>query len=61
MLCEFIAAERERCVLATKYSLHIRRGDVNANGNHRKNIVQALEASLKRLNVDYIDLYWLYA
>ena len=58
---EFIAAERERFVLATKYTLHTRRDDVNANGNHRKNMVQALEASLKRLNVDYIDLYWLHA
>lgn len=58
---EFIAAERERFVLATKYSLHTRRDDVNANGNHRKNMIQAIEASLKRLNVDYIDLYWLHA
>lgn len=57
---EFIASERERFVLATKYSLFMRQGDVNSSGNHRKNMVQALEASLKRLNTDYIDLYWVH-
>ena len=34
---------------------------MNAGGNHRKNMVQAVEASLKRLQVDYIDLLWLHA
>lgn len=58
---EFIASERERLVLATKYSLWMRRGDPNACGNHRKNMVQSLEASLKRLKTDYIDVYWLHA
>ena len=51
---EFIASEREQIVLATKYSNSTRGGDVNAVGNHRKNLVQALEASLKRLKTDYI-------
>lgn len=58
---EFIAADREHFVLATKFTLFTRHGDVNASGNHRKNMVQALDASLKRLNTDYIDLYWLHA
>jgi aryl-alcohol dehydrogenase-like predicted oxidoreductase len=57
---EFIAAERERFVIATKYSLTTTRTDPNAGGNHRKNMRQAVEASLKRLNTDYIDLYWLH-
>ncbi|MCS6808314.1 MAG: aldo/keto reductase, partial [Bacteroidota bacterium] len=57
---EFIADNREYFVLATKYSLGMRRGDPNAGGNHRKNMVQSLEASLKRLGVDYVDLYWLH-
>jgi aryl-alcohol dehydrogenase-like predicted oxidoreductase len=35
--------------------------DTNAEGNHRKNMVQAVEASLKRLGTDYIDLSWLHA
>lgn len=57
---EFIAANREYFVLATKYSLSTSKRDPNGGGNHRKNMVQALEASLKRLNTDYIDLYWLH-
>jgi len=58
---EFIAADREHFVLATKYTLFMRRDDPNFSGNHRKNMVQALEASLKRLKTDYLDLYWVHA
>jgi len=58
---EFITSDRERFVVATKYSLHTRMGDVNAAGNHRKNMVQALDASLRRLGTDYVDLFWLHA
>ncbi len=57
---EFVGAERERFVIATKYTLTARRDDPNAGGNHRKNMMQAVEASLQRLNTDYIDLYWLH-
>src|SRR5438309_1564151 len=57
---EFTREERERFVLASKYSLSTRPDDPNAGGNHRKNMVQALEASLKRLGTDYLDLYWLH-
>ena len=59
-LGEFIAGERDRFVVATKFSLSMRAGDPNAGGNHRKSIVQSLEASLKRLGTDYVDLYWLH-
>jgi aryl-alcohol dehydrogenase-like predicted oxidoreductase len=58
---ELIASDRERFVLATKYTLTTRPEDPNASGNHRKNMVQAVEASLRRLGTDYIDLYWLHA
>jgi aryl-alcohol dehydrogenase-like predicted oxidoreductase len=58
---EFVGPERERFVLATKYTSFRRKGDPNGGGNHRKSFFEALHASLKRLNTDYIDLYWLHA
>lgn len=58
---EFIHADRGHFVLATKYTLKMRDGDPNMSGNQRKNMVQSLEASLRRLNTDYIDLYWVHA
>ena len=58
---EFIAADRERFVVATKYTLFNRRDEPNASGNGRKNMVQSLEASLKRLGTDYVDLFWVHA
>jgi aryl-alcohol dehydrogenase-like predicted oxidoreductase len=58
---EFVRAERERFVVATKYTLFMRKGDPNAAGNQRKNLVQSLDASLKRLGLDYVDLYWVHA
>ncbi len=60
ILGKLIASNRERMVVATKYSLTMAPGDPNACGNHRKNMVQAVEASLKRLQTDYIDLYYLH-
>jgi aryl-alcohol dehydrogenase-like predicted oxidoreductase len=58
---EFVKADRERFVVATKFTLFMSRDDPNMCGNHRKNMVQALEASLRRLGTDYVDLYWLHA
>jgi aryl-alcohol dehydrogenase-like predicted oxidoreductase len=43
-----------------KYSLSTRPDDPNAGGNHRKNLVRALEASLERLGTDYVDLLWVH-
>ena len=56
-----IAPERASIVLATKYTIAWRKGDPNGAGNHRKNMVQSVEASLKRLGTDYLDLLWLHA
>src|SRR3984893_1654038 len=60
LLGEFLQGQREHIVLATKYTNAAPGNDPNAAGNQRKNMVQALEASLKRLKTNYIDLYWLH-
>jgi aryl-alcohol dehydrogenase-like predicted oxidoreductase len=59
-LGEFMQGHRQSVVLATKYSNASPGTDPNAAGNHRKNMVQSVEASLKRLQTDYIDLYWVH-
>jgi aryl-alcohol dehydrogenase-like predicted oxidoreductase len=60
-LGQFIASDRDHWVLATKYSLQDRRGDPNFSGNHRKNMVRSIEASLKRLDTECIDLFYIHA
>jgi aryl-alcohol dehydrogenase-like predicted oxidoreductase len=53
------AGNRDRLVLASKFSFNPFPGDPNAGGNSRKNIHRALEGSLRRLKTDFLDLYWL--
>ena len=59
-LGEFLKGHRESIVVATKYTNASPGSDPNAAGNQRKNMVQAVEASLKRLQTGYIDLYWVH-
>jgi aryl-alcohol dehydrogenase-like predicted oxidoreductase len=59
-LGEFMKGHRESVVMATKYTNAAPGKDPNAAGNQRKNMVQAVEASLKRLQTDYVDLYWVH-
>ena len=47
-------------VIATKFSFNAQEGNPNAGGNGRKNIYRALEGSLRRLKLDYVDLYWMH-
>ena len=53
-------ARRDRLVIATKFSGNLYPGDPNGGGSSRKSIVSACENSLRRLQTDYIDLYWLH-
>ena len=57
---EFIASDRDRFVVATKYTLSERPEDPNFGGNHRKNMFRSIEGSLKRLGTDHVDLLWLH-
>jgi len=59
-LGEFMEGHRQSVVMATKYTNAAPGNDPNAGGNQRKNMMQSVEASLKRLKTDYIDLYWVH-
>ena len=51
---------RDQLVIATKFSFNPDPANPNGGGNSRKNIMRAVEGSLKRLGTDYIDLYLLH-
>ena len=52
---------RDKAVIATKFTFATEQGNPNSGGNGRKNIHASIDASLKRLGVDYVDLYYLHA
>lgn len=59
-LGEFMQGHRQSIVMATKYANAAAGTDPNAAGDQRKNMAQSVNASLKRLRTDYIDLYWVH-
>jgi aryl-alcohol dehydrogenase-like predicted oxidoreductase len=52
--------KRDRIVIATKFQTNMFNGDPNGGGASRKAIVAQCEESLRRLQTDYIDLYWMH-
>ena len=61
ILGELNGRERDRWVIASKYTLSTNHSDPNASGNHRKNMIQSVHQSLNRLKTDRIDLLWVHA
>jgi 1-deoxyxylulose-5-phosphate synthase len=59
VLGEIIKGKRDKIILATKFWVNME-NRVNAGGCSRVHIMQAVEASLKRLQTDYIDVYQLH-
>jgi len=59
ILGSLIADCRDEVVITSK--AHFPMGDdVNARGSSRKHLMSSVEASLKRLNTDYIDVYFMH-
>ncbi|MEM7738133.1 MAG: aldo/keto reductase [Deinococcota bacterium] len=59
-LADFLAADRDHFVVASKFTLSDNKSDLNFGGNHRKNLMRSLKASLERLGTDHLDLLWLH-
>ena len=49
--------DRDEIVVATKVNFEMRAGKPNGGGSSRKNIMAEIDHSLKRLGMDYVDLY----
>jgi aryl-alcohol dehydrogenase-like predicted oxidoreductase len=59
ILGELLAGRRDDFVLATKFTFRTDpKAGIFVTGNSRKSMVASVEASLKRLKTDRIDLYW---
>ncbi|KAF9972526.1 hypothetical protein BGZ73_004346 [Actinomortierella ambigua] len=69
-LGQYIASRRSNAVVATKYTINPGTTEAlagrfsppnpNAGGNHRKNLVESLDASLKRLGTGYVDILYVH-
>ncbi|MDJ1134998.1 aldo/keto reductase [Streptomyces iconiensis] len=60
-LGELLKGRRDTFVLSTKFNAMTRPGDPNSAGNHRKNLRNSLETSLRKLRTDHVDMLWLHA
>jgi aryl-alcohol dehydrogenase-like predicted oxidoreductase len=51
---------RDRIVLSTKFFANLQAGDPNGGGTGRKALLDQLHHSLRRLQTDYVDIYWIH-
>lgn len=61
ILGRLLKGRRDQVVLATKYTAIMDARDLNSSGNHRKSLVRSLEASLRRLATEFVDILWVHA
>ncbi|CAB1056848.1 Oxidoreductase, aldo/keto reductase family [Olavius sp. associated proteobacterium Delta 1] len=59
ILGELISDCRDELIVTSKFGGPIG-SDLNARGASRRHLMSSLEASLKRLNTDYVDIYFLH-
>ena len=59
LVAQAVKGKRYRVIIATKFG-HPRSVGPDEQGGSRRHLLQAVDASLKRLNSDYIDLYYLH-
>ncbi|MFD9699426.1 aldo/keto reductase [Lentzea sp. NPDC059081] len=60
ILGDYLKGNRERTVLASKFFFNMHLGDPNGGGAGRSAVRRQLEQTLRRLQTDYLDLYWLH-
>ncbi|MEI3867956.1 aldo/keto reductase [Microbacterium sp. CCNWLW134] len=60
LLGRLLTGRRDRFVVSTKYGIATSAEDLNSSGSHLKNLHTSIDASLKRLATDYIDLLWVH-
>lgn len=58
-LADFLANDRDHFVVASKFTYGTAgQVGISKTGNSRKSIVRSLDATLKRMKTDYLDIYW---
>lgn len=57
---DFLRSDRDHFVISTKYTQSMGT-DLSKAGNSRKNMRRSVEASLRRLGIECIDIFWLHS